>query len=198
MVAAVGGLGLGVSILVLSLWQQGVSQVTKEIGADQVGIVGQPIAAVGLMGIGYPFPEAGRLPDYPLYFIQMLEDRWETWQARGIHEQVALNITHSDIRLMAARELFNKDKLELAAESSFKAERYLSLAVDELKSVKENGDKADEWGQVLRAARAHEQVLGRMIDKANRGRAQLFAMAMEENRRIQNEAGGRGVRSVPE
>jgi hypothetical protein len=172
----------GLVVLGLSLWRNSVGEVNQATGSFDL----KPIPESFLLTKdvpGYTFPDPGVLPDNPLYLLQMIRDRWEMLTV-GRDELVNLSSNHGDIRLMTAQALLIKGKMELAAESAIKAERYITQVVDELKKQK---TAKDEWQQMYRTAQAHQLVLERFVDVVPEVVKPVMRKAYEENSRVREE-----------
>ena len=115
--------------------------------------------------IEYQLPSAGKvLPDNPLWFIQIGRDRiWYTLTPSGL-KKAELDLLFSDMRLLATKELFKKEKYELGVVILLKAEKYLEEASFKEEEARHGGvDTRDFLIRMTMSSLKHREVIEELL-----------------------------------
>ncbi len=114
-------------------------------------------------------PYRGILPDNPLYKLQIL---WERIQLRFTSNQLQKSekyLAFATRELEAAEEMLSKDNESLGLHTALRGEHYITLLVDNTKSVAYYGGRVDPkiFERSHAIYPAHQALLDRMIAKAS-------------------------------
>lgn len=86
--------------------------------------------AFQVVGVDYPLPYPGMLPDNPLYFLKVVRDRAVTLVIRDPVKKGFYLLLLSDKRVAAGKMLLEKGKEGVGATTMIKAQDYFDQAVD--------------------------------------------------------------------
>jgi len=150
------------SILFASIWKASAQNVTK---GDQYQVVVDPQSSPeaddqldGQEETDYFLAYPGILPDHPLYPIKVLRDQIWLFLSNGSKAKAEKQLLFADKRISAALQLMEKEKPQLATETSLKAEHYLLSASEALSGLEKEEFQALKL-KFVRAATKHGQVL---------------------------------------
>lgn len=128
--------------------------VTKETSKGKV----MPATIEAKVDYDLPFP--GILADHPLYQIKMLRDRIWGFLVRDPLKKSKWSLLMADKRILAAQQLAQKGKYELALTTAGKAEKYLEQAVELAYQAVEMGKgERDFFNRLVKSSLKHEEVL---------------------------------------
>lgn len=126
----------------------------------------------------------GVLPDHFLYKIKMIRDRIWLFLTTNPLKKAELLLKLADKRLLAAQQLVDKGKNDLAVTTITKAEKYLERAVNQEKVAREKGiDTAELLQRLSGATLKHEEVLLDVREKVGDPAKPLIDSALEYSRR---------------
>jgi len=144
------------SILFASIWKASAQNVIRG-DRYQVVVDPQSLPETGEEAdyfLAYP----GILPDHPLYPIKVLRDQIWLFLSSGSKAKAEKQLLFADKRIAAALQLMEKEKAQLAIETSLKAEYYLLSASETLFSL-EKEEFQELKLKFIRATAKHKQIL---------------------------------------
>ena len=113
----------------------------------------------------YELPYPGRVsPDHPLWPVKALRDKLTLIFTFALDKKSELNLLYADKRLIASKDLFEKDKPELGFTTLTKSQMYLETAYNLDKENREMGDKDTQLlRSIANASLKHRQVIEEII-----------------------------------
>ncbi len=154
-------LGLGLAMLLISVWQVRAEEEVEEVLGDQVTIEQTDVKTSLLeQEVHYYLPYPGVLPDHPVYWLKMLRDRLMEKVTTNPQKRVELLLLYADKRLGAAKFLVEGGQVSLGLETAIKSSGYLGQVVTGVEELKKRGeDVGDIANRLERGTLKHAQVL---------------------------------------
>lgn len=192
---ALGGalLVFAIGVLGTSIWRTSAQMVTPNFkletmeiemteGEEEATAEAQKPVEYDLHWGGTLYP--GILPDHFLYPLKMIRDRIWLFLTTDPLKKAELLLKFADKRLLAAQELIEKGKVDLATSTITKAEKYLERAINQEKVAREKGkDTAELLQRLSGATLKHGEVLLGVREKVADPAKPVIDSALEYSRR---------------
>jgi len=137
----------------------------------------------------YTLAYPGMLPDHPFYFLKMIRDKVVGWLITDSVKKAEYDVLMSDKRLLAGMLLVDSGKEELAQETISKGEKYMILAIDQVRILKDRGDDVSELaGKIRRATAKHSQELKNLrkrVSKIKKGIDEAISLSEESEEKAE-------------
>ena len=130
------------------------------------------------------------LPDHPLYKIKTLRNKIILFLIRDPLKKADKHLEMADKEFYAALKLAEKDKLDLAQHTAFKAEHNVTLLVSEIKNAVyyHNQEFPQDLAQrAHQAAEKHQGVLVGIMSRANEEQKETLTTIQEFSTRNNDE-----------
>ena len=159
---------LALLILSVSFFRCSVTRSLYAYSATPLPSSSQETVEKEEMVVNYVLPYQGRiLPDSPLWFAKAGRDRLWLWVTTNETKKAELSLLFADKRLLAAKELFLRNKPALALSTLTKAEKYLEKAGEYEAAYRKSGaDTKSFLLTLINASLKHRQVIEEMVDLA--------------------------------
>jgi len=126
----------------------------------------EPTFAQSPTPVKYDLPYPGILPDHPLYKLKVLRDKITTFLISDPTKKAQYHLLLADKRLVMARMLVDKDKIELAKETALKGENEYTLLVFMYKDINKKPSKP-LFNKLEKAAMKHQELLNEIVKKVS-------------------------------
>jgi hypothetical protein len=115
--------------------------------------------------VNYIFPYAGRvLPDSPFWRLKALRDKVWYFISPSPLKKAELALLFSDKRLVAAKELLEDNKIDLAISTLTKGEKYLETAVEqEIIARSEGFDTSLFLNKLILSSLKHREIIENLM-----------------------------------
>lgn len=160
--------GCGVAVLFgLVILLTSIYSVSAAAASDKVMM---PIKAAPVteVKVDYYLPYPGLLPDSPAYKFKMARDFLKLNLTFGEIQKAQVELLFADKRIGAAQVLLDGGKMQLAASTASKAEKYLGSSVNRTASLAKKGQDVKSMLLTLSKAIAkHTEIVTDMISKTS-------------------------------
>ena len=136
-----------------------VVDANKEMSLEMEG---KQITSSAAIKYDLAFP--GILPDHPLYKLKVLRDRVSTSLISDPQKKINFYLLQADKGILAAAMLIDKNKIELAKETTLKAENNMTLLTYGLGNLP---NKANDslFARLKTASLKHQEVLKSILNR---------------------------------
>ncbi len=136
--------------------------------------------------VAYELPNAGILPDHPLYFLKAARDRASELTLRDSIKRAELYLLLSDKRVEMADLLFQKGKDKLAITTLSKGEKYFLKIPDLLLTSRKQGVRYSEsFVLKLKLSNSkHREIIEKYIQQVPQGEIEELDQILKYNQQI--------------
>lgn len=134
------------------------------------------------MFVKYDLAYPGILPDNPLYKLKVLRDKISLGLISQPQKKVDFYLLQADKGILATAMLVDKKKIDLAKETSLKAEHNFTLLANQLNALDKKPDNAF-FKKLENAALKHQEVLNSLVKRVSPADAKTFQTVVEFSKR---------------
>lgn len=132
--------------------------------------------------VQYNLAFPGMLPDNPLYKLKVLRDKIMLALTNDPMKKIDFFLLQADKGILAAAMLVDKNKVDLASETAFKAEHNYTLLAQELWNLPKKPDEAF-FKRLETAALKHQEVLASLIKRVPDDKRNPFEQVLDFSKR---------------
>lgn len=146
--------------------------------------------------VKYDLAFPGILPDHPLYKLKVLRNKISLALINDPQKKIDFYLLQTDKGVLAAAMLIDKNKIDLAAETTLKAEHNYTLLSQELYRLRQKPSQ-EFFDKLEKAALKHQEILSSLGMRVSEDKRQTFFLvadfskrnweAVQEYKKIQEE-----------